>query len=232
MTSARARWPLPSTPATAHDLPVTHAQRDVVDAVLASEPLGRTRRRVPASCAPGDCRWRVTPSTSLRSSATSDTALAASPNMMVTMRSLQLGRRGTGHLVLAPGLPTTRPCLRMVMRSPMAIASWSLWVMKMMARPLALTATSTCLQVGDALGREHRGGLVQDEHPGALPERLDDLDVLLLAERQRTGPHVRVDRHAQGGGDGRAGARARPPRQARCPRWSPASCSRGCSGWG
>ena len=49
------------------------------------------------------------------------------------------------------------------------------------------------LQLGDALGCEHRGGLIQDEHPGSLPERLDDLDVLLLAQGQRAGAHIGVD---------------------------------------
>ncbi len=53
------------------------------------------------------------------------------------------------------------------------------------------------LQLGGALGCEHGGGLVEDEHPRAAPERLDDLDLLLLTQGQAAGTHVRVDLHAE-----------------------------------
>ena len=109
-----------------------------------------------------------------------------------------------------PSRPTTRPSFSTATRSPIPIASWSLWVMKMTARPLALRPRDTPCQLGHALWREHRGRLVEDEHPRAAPECLDDLDVLLLAQGQAAGPHVRVDVHAQRGrqlGEPRPGAR-------------------------
>ena len=46
------------------------------------------------------------------------------------------------------------------------------------------------------LWREHRGRLVHDQHPGFPVERLQDLDPLLLADRELPDARTRVDREA------------------------------------
>ena len=60
-------------------------------------------------------------------------------------------------------------------------------------QPLFLEPGDDLLQLGDALWREHRRRLVEDEHLRAAPERLDDLELLLLSEREQSGGGTRVD---------------------------------------
>ena len=67
------------------------------------------------------------------------------------------------------------------------------------ARPLE--ADEHVLELGDALGRQHRRGLVQDQDIGAAPERLDDLDQLLLTQREVARARARVDRRPERGRD-------------------------------
>jgi len=62
---------------------------------------------------------------------------------------------------------------------------------------LLLEMHEDCLEILDALRRQHGRGLVKDEHLGTLPEGLDDLDLLLLPERQLRHLGVRVDLHAE-----------------------------------
>ena len=94
--------------------------------------------------------------------------------------------------------------------------------MKMMARPLAFEPEQHLLELGDALWRQHRRGFVEDEHTGTLPERLDDLDLLLLAQRQRTDADVRVERDPEGGRKVRQPGSRGLLRRGRGPDWSPA----------
>ena len=56
-------------------------------------------------------------------------------------------------------------------------------------------------EVLHALRREHRGRLVEDQHALAPPERLDDLDELLLAEGERAERRVLRQRDAEQAGD-------------------------------
>ena len=61
-------------------------------------------------------------------------------------------------------------------------------MIRITARPSAFRLSRHAAQLLVVLRGEHRGGLVEDEHPRVLaPERLHDLDLLLLAERQRAG---------------------------------------------
>ncbi len=57
------------------------------------------------------------------------------------------------------------------------------------------------LELRDALRREHRGRLVQDQHARAAPQRLDDLDLLLLTEREVARARARVDLDAERAGE-------------------------------
>ena len=75
-------------------------------------------------------------------------------------------------------------------------------------------------EILDALRREHRGRLVEDQHALAPPQRLDDFDELLLAEGEGAERHVlrQVDAEPPGdlpqpGAGGRA-VHGRPPRGA------------------
>ena len=68
--------------------------------------------------------------------------------------------------------------------------------MKTMARPLLDQPAHQLRQLLDALRRQHRGRLVEDQHAAAAQQRLDDLDLLLLAERELAGDLVEIDRDA------------------------------------
>ena len=144
---------------------------------------------------------------------------------------LQLLRRARAQLVLAQA-PTTRPCLRIVTRSPIEIASCSLCVMKTSATPASLRPDEHLLQLRDALRRQHRGRLVEDQDAGAPPQRLDDLDLLLLAEREIAGARRRLDVHCRASRRARRAApRRRPCRGARrCPRRASGSRARSAPG--
>ena len=62
-------------------------------------------------------------------------------------------------------------------------------------------------QLVDLLGREHRGGLVQDQHLGVVGQRLEDLHPLLHADRQVLDQPVGVDGEAVALGEGPHGRR-------------------------
>ena len=83
-----------------------------------------------------------------------------------------------------------------MIRSPTALTSRSLWVMKMIEVPCVLERAHDLHQLVDLLRREHRGGLVEDQHLGVVGERLDDLDPLLHADREVLDQGVRVDGEA------------------------------------
>ena len=52
-------------------------------------------------------------------------------------------------------------------------------------------------QMMNALRRQHRGRLVENEHARASPKRMHDLDLLLFAKRKPSDRRVRVDRDAE-----------------------------------
>ena len=196
----------------AQDLAGAHLQRDV--------RAGPSRRRAPprggrparagaraGSSRAGRMRLDVAPA--------APPARAPAPPARRTScpRSRPAAGRGCGRASSSGARrPATRPCLSTVTRSPMPVASWSLWVMKTTARPWPFSRSSALASSVDPFRGEHRGGLVEDQHLGAPPERLDDLDLLLLPEAQRPGLGVRVDLDAEHGrhlGEARHAIRAR-----------------------
>ncbi len=72
-------------------------------------------------------------------------------------------------------------------------------------------------EVAHALGRQHRGRLVEDQHLLTTPERAHDLDLLLLAQRQAADPRVGIQRDAQHLGQLAEAAQHRPAVQAAPP---------------
>ena len=78
--------------------------------------------------------------------------------------------------------------------------------------PLGLERLDDLEELLRLLRREHGGRLVEDEDLGAAVERLQDLDALLLADRDRSRPARRVERR----GRTAARARARAARRRRC----------------
>ncbi len=68
--------------------------------------------------------------------------------------------------------------------------------MKMTVFPSAAIERSVSNRAVGLLRREHRGRLVHDQHPGIPVERLQDLDALLLADRELPDARTRVDREA------------------------------------
>ena len=79
------------------------------------------------------------------------------------------------------------------MRSAISSTSFSLWLMKMIDFPSALQAADDLEQLAGLLRRQHRRRLVEDEDVGAAEERLQDLDPLLLPDRDRADERGRVD---------------------------------------
>ena len=65
-----------------------------------------------------------------------------------------------------------------------AMISRSLWVMRMMVLPCALSCAQDAEQVVGLGRRQHAGRLVEDQDVGAAVERLQDLDPLLQADRR------------------------------------------------
>ena len=104
--------------------------------------------------------------------------------------------------------PTTRPLRSTVMRSATASTSRSLWVMKTIDLPWSVEALDHPEELVDLAGREHRGGLVEDQDRRVPEQRLDQLDPLLLADRQVLHPGVGVDGHPEVGAEGRDALRA------------------------
>ena len=68
------------------------------------------------------------------------------------------------------------------MRSAMSRTSFNLWVMKMTDIPSRVSIQDR-EELRRFLGGEDSGGLVEDEDVGLSVERLQDLDALLLADR-------------------------------------------------
>ena len=79
------------------------------------------------------------------------------------------------------------------MRSATASTSRSLWVMKMIDLPWSTRLRTTLEELVDLARGEHGGGLVEDQDVGLPVERLDQLDALLLADREVADHGVGVD---------------------------------------
>ena len=80
-----------------------------------------------------------------------------------------------------------------VIRSATASTSSSLWEMKTTQKPSAAIPRSVRISPSRFLRREHRGRLVEDEDPRAAVEQAQDLDPLLLADRELPDPRPRID---------------------------------------
>ena len=100
--------------------------------------------------------------------------------------------RGVASAVV-DGRDRSCPPRSTVTRSETAFTSCSLCEMKMIVRPSsAITRSVSNSDVG-LLRRQHRRRLVEDQDPRLAVERLQDLDALLLAERELPDARARVD---------------------------------------
>ena len=80
-----------------------------------------------------------------------------------------------------------------VIRSAISSTSYSLWLMKMMLWPSSREPAQDREDLLRLLRRQHGRRLVEHEDPGLAVERLEDLDALLPADRQRAHLRVGVD---------------------------------------
>ena len=78
---------------------------------------------------------------------------------------------------------TSLPRRSTLIRSAISSTSCSLWLMKMTDMPSRVSVRRIAKRSIASLRRQHRRGLVEDEDVGAAVERLQDLDALLLADR-------------------------------------------------
>ena len=166
MTSASSRLAVAGHAGDAHDLARAHVQREAAQRRQAACRSRRSRPRPRAPPRPGS---RGVPSMMLEH-------LAADHQP----RQLGLGR--------PCGRQRRRrsPCRGAgpVMRSAMASTSSSLWLMKTIDSPRGGHRAQGLEQLVDLLRREHRRRLVHDQDSRAAVEHLEDLDALLLADRQ------------------------------------------------
>ena len=79
------------------------------------------------------------------------------------------------------------------MLSATSRTSLSLWVMKMIVVPVAVSDRMIPNSSSVSCGRQHGARLVEDEDVALAVERLEDLDALADADRQALDLRVRVD---------------------------------------
>ena len=122
------------------------------------------------------------------------------------VRRAAIGRptiiRASSRSSVSPAaVPTSEPFRSTLTRSLMARTSPSLWLMKTTPSPSATRRSQRREQRSDLLGDEHRGRLVENEHATVPGQRLEDLDTLLLADRQVADTPLWIDRDpvARGG---------------------------------
>ena len=110
----------------------------------------------------------------------------------------QAGEVGLGG-ARRPGCPAavTLPRRMTVIRSAIASTSSSLWLMNTTLRPAAVIDRSVRNSSSTSCGREDRRRLVHDQDPRAAVEHLEDLDPLLLADRQLPDLGARIDPQAE-----------------------------------
>ena len=84
-----------------------------------------------------------------------------------------------------------------VIRSAISRTSYSLWLMKMMLWPSLGEAAEDREDLLRLLRREDGRRLVEDEDPRLAVERLEDLDPLLPADRERADLDLGVDLEAE-----------------------------------
>ncbi len=91
----------------------------------------------------------------------------------------------------------TAPRRMTVIRSAIATTSASLWLMKTIEWPPGRHRPQRPEELFHLLGRKDGGRLVHDQDPHAAVEHLQDLDALLLADRQLPDLGPRIDVQAE-----------------------------------
>ena len=173
ITPASTAWPLPDTPAR----PVISPARRLSVTRRAGRAAVRAGASTRAQHEPGGRRARQR---------------LAGVHLAPDHQFGKLGALGPFAVARRP------PCLpprSTSTRSPTAITSLSLCEMKMIDRPLADQQPQRGEQRLGLRRRQHRGRLVEDQDARIAVERLQDLDPLPLADRQRADTRRR-DRRA------------------------------------
>ena len=189
-------WPFPSTPAIATISRGVHVERDAAHLLEAAivedvEVVDLEQRRRPA----------VAAALSTRSS-------TSRPTIILARLSSVAPFAGTVSIVL--------PRRSTVIRSATSSTSWSLCEMKMIDFPCAFSSAMIAKSSRRLLRRQDGGRLVQDEDLRPAVERLQDLDALLLGDRDVLDAARRGRRRGRSGR--RARGRASAPRRSRASR--------------
>ncbi len=181
-------------------LPATTGRRPMIASISSVWPLPCTPATPSTSPA---CTVRSTPSTARwpRSSltarpATSSTAAPGWAAPLSTRSSTErptISEASSSSLVSGAAVPTVRPRRITVIRSAIAWTSLSLWVMKTIDLPAALSVRMISSRSCGLLRGQHGGRLVEDQQVDVAGQRLDDLDPLLHADRQVFDRAVGVD---------------------------------------
>ncbi len=185
IASASSRWPFPATPAIPTISPA------------------RTSRLMPRSASPPRSPSARTVDEREDSLAELSDALGPPGPLDLPTDHQRRERLRRRRRPSRPSRPTGRP-RSTVTRSETFATSCNLCEMKMTVRPSSAIARIVAEERLGLLRRQHRGRLVEDEEPGIAVERLDDLDALLLADRELPDPCA----------TGRSRARSAPPSSA------------------
>ena len=182
----------------AEDLALAQLERDVLDAELGAL-AGTPTRRAARARRRRSTRAGFSGSTSVSSSRSSATSanglrLLAEHDPDDLARAAPRGparaaRRGRSFPPAAPGAGSRVVAERQRLVELVGDEDHRL--------ALLLQAREDLRELCDALRGEHRRRLVEDQHTGAAPERLDDLDLLLVAEGEVGRASVRVDLDAE-----------------------------------
>ena len=172
--SASSRCPLPSTPGERRgSRPPRTSNEIAVELALALEVLARAGRGSP----------------------TSDTRLLQAGTGPAGPPSSR--RAWPSRSAQASSRPTTFPRRSTVIRSAISITSSSLWLMN----TIDLPASRSCAEVAEQVLRLARGEdgrrLVEDQDLDPAVQRLQDLDALLLADREVLDDRVRLERRSR-----------------------------------
>ena len=173
IASSSSDWPLPATPATPTISPRRTARLTPLTRSHA-EPVLDHRSLTSSTVSPGR-RRRLVHAQDHRAA------------------DHQLGELLGARVSAVGSVATTWPWRITVTASVTSRISRSLWVMRTTVLPSAAERAEDAEQVVGLLGRQHGGGLVEDQHVGAPVERLEDLHALALAHAEILHARVGVD---------------------------------------
>ena len=176
IVSASSRWPLPATPATPTISPRAHRERHAVHRRHAAVAVGAQSRRP---------RARRSPS----GAAALDRRVPSRPRARPSARPARAASRRPPRR----SRPTCPP-RSTVTRSATAFTSCSLCEMKITVRPSAAIVRSVSKSASASCGVSTAVGSSRIRIARLAVERLEDLDALLLADRELPDPRARVDR--------------------------------------